>query len=382
MSDKPRKTKILFFITKSNFGGAQKYVFDLAHNLPKDIYETKAVLGGEGVLADLLKKDAIEVFSIPSLSRNVKILSDVKVFFTFLNIIKKERPDVIHLNSAKASGLAALAGRIAGVEKIIFTAHGWAFNEDRSWLSKKIIAFLSWITVVLSHKTIAISESVKNDTKTWPFVGKKIIVIKNGIGDQRLLTKEEARAYLHTRIASLPIDACILGTIAELHKNKGLTYAIEAFATIAGKYPNTHYVILGDGEERNTLTDLIQKHNISDRVHLLGYVHNASAYLTGFDIFILPSIKEGLPFVLLEAGKASLPTIATNTGGISEVIIHDSTGLLIEPRNTQAISDAIETLINDAKQRTLLGKSLFDKVNNEFSSTRMTQETFSLYTKK
>ncbi|MEK7568601.1 MAG: glycosyltransferase family 4 protein [Patescibacteria group bacterium] len=380
MSKMPSKIKVLFVITKSNFGGAQKYVYDLATGLQKDRFETAVALGGSGQLIQKLHEQRVRVIPIFSLTRDINALSDLFAFFELWSIIRLEKPVVVHLNSAKASGLGALAARLAGVPKIIFTAHGWAFNEDRPFLQRIVIKFFSWITVMLSHKTIAVSEAVRNDTRNWLFIRNKIVTIHNGIDSAELLTSEEALSHLFTQAgAQIPKDAIVLGSIAELHKNKGLRYAIEAIAILIKKNPSVFYLILGNGEENEQLDALIKRHKLQEHIFLLGFVENAATYLKAFDIFVLPSIKEGLPYVLLEAGLAGLPVVASRVGGIPEIIEDGKTGLLVSPRDSSAISSAIEKLSESLELRTKLGKALREKVIHDFSLSRVVSETISLY---
>src|SRR5574343_2108766 len=258
-----KKIKILYVITKSNFGGAQKYVYDLARSLPTDQFEVIVALGGEGILAEKLANSHVCTICIPSLERDVSFFKDFATLITFWKLFRKERPDVVHLNSAKASGLGALAGRLALVRKIVVTAHGWAFNEDRSALSRALITFFSWITVLLAHKTIAVSDAVKNDTGKWPFVHNKITTIRNGISAPQFTTCEDSRCELESvSKITFPTDAFIIGTVAELHKNKGLAYALNVFAQIAPKNPHIFYIIFGEGEERADLEKIIKEHSL------------------------------------------------------------------------------------------------------------------------
>jgi len=378
-----RKIKILYIITKSNFGGAQKYVYDLARSLPQDQFEVIVALGGSGVLAEKLANAHICTICIPSLHRDISFFKDLASFITLWKLFRKERPDVIHLNSAKASGLGALAGRLTSVKKIVFTAHGWAFNEDRSPFSRFLITILSWMTVLLAHETIAVSDAVKNDTGKWPFIKDKIATIKNGISSPQFTTCDDSRCKIAsiTNVTFLE-NAFIIGTVAELHKNKGLKYALNAFAKLAPKNPLMFYVIFGEGEERARLQAIIKEHNLEQRVFLLGFVKNAVQYMPGFDCFLLPSIKEGLPYVLLEAGLAYRPVIATSVGGIPEIIEDIKTGLLIPPKDTPAIERAISWMISNPNERALLGKMLNAKIVESFSLEQMVDKTVALYHKK
>lgn len=374
--------KILFIITKSNFGGAQKYVFELATNLPKDQFEPVVALGGDGILIQKLHAEHVRVLPIFSLTRDVSIGSDLFAFFELWSMFRKEKPDVVHLNSAKAGGVGALAGRLARVPKIIFTAHGWAFNEDRSRWQRALIKLFSWITVLLAHETIAVSDAVKNDTKKWPFVSKKMSVIKNGIKEPKFYTREDARGKLIDLTGmQIPEDAFIVGTIAELHKNKGLSYAIEAFAELAPSNPNLYYFILGGGEEKERLEALVGLHGLQGRVIFVGFVDNAVSYLRAFDVFLLPSITEGLALVLIEAGFAGLPVIASRVGGIPEVIEDAVSGLLVDARDPHAIALATQSLMEQAEKRLSFAEELHRRVSQNFSLTRVLTEIQKLYTK-
>lgn len=376
----PKKTKVLFVITKSNWGGAQKYVFDLAIGLPMEKFEVAVALGGSGILVQKLLAEKIRVLPIFSLTRDMDSRSDISAFFELLSIFRNEKPDVVHLNSAKAGGVGALAARLAGVPKIIFTAHGWAFNEDRPLLQRFVIKFFSWITILFSHKTIAVSNAIKNDTKNWPLVNEKIIVIKNGIKKPEFYTKKIARdkLFTHTGI-TLPSDAFIVGTIAELHKSKGLQYAIEAFATLMAQNSNLYYFILGDGEERACLNTLVMHHGLQERVFLIGFVDEAARLLPSFDVFILPSITEALGLVLLEAGYAGLPVIASRVGGIPEIIEDGETGILTQARDTHSIAEAIKKLSETSVLRTSLGTTLHEKILLDFSPEKALAATLFLY---
>lgn len=380
METKNRKTKILFVITKSNFGGAQKYVYDLAINLPEDQFELVVALGGNGSLVKKLLEKNIRVVSIPSLARDMDTASDVSAFFELYSIFHNEKPNVVHLNSAKAGGVGALAARLARVQKIIFTAHGWAFNEDRPFGQRLIIKLFSWITVLLAHKTIAVSWAVKNNTRNWLFIRNKVVIIHNGVGSVNFLSRENARTHLATISGIvLPENTALIGTIAELHKNKGLTYAIEAFSLLSKKNVSLFFFILGNGEEKEQLDTLIEHYRIQERIFLLGFIENAADYLKAFDIFLLPSTKEGLPYVLLEAGLASLPVVASRVGGIPEVIEDGKTGILVPPREPVAISEAIKIFFESLVLRKKLGSALHEKVSSEFSLERMLTETTHLY---
>jgi glycosyltransferase involved in cell wall biosynthesis len=374
--ESPTKQKVLLVITKSNFGGAQRYVFDLATNLPKDRFEVKVAFGQSGRLKDELEKAGIETIQIDGLERDINLFAEIKVFRSLYTLFKKEKPDVVHLNSSKIGGLGALAGRLARIPKIIFTGHGWAFNEDRSWLSKKIILFLHWITILLAHTTIAVSNKTAQDVTWLPFVKNKIVTIYNGVLPCTFLSKAAARHHL---LPSLQ-DSIWIGTLAELHPTKGLLYAIEAMRSVVKEFPNAHYVILGEGEQRKTLEEKITALDLNNNIHLLGYINNAKEYLQAFDIFLLPSISEALPYTIVEAGFAQLPIIATNVGGIPEIITHENTGLLIPSKNPTAIDKAIRHLLSDYAEKSQLAQNAHKEIIGKFTIEKMISDLIKLYT--
>ncbi|MGB2580808.1 MAG: glycosyltransferase family 4 protein [Minisyncoccia bacterium] len=374
------KKKILFIITKSNFGGAQKYVYDLATSMPKDKFDVAVALGGSGLLIQKLQEKGIRVLQISSLTRDLNTASDLSAFLELLSIFRNEKPDVVHLNSAKAGGVGTLAARLAHVPKIIFTAHGWAFNEERGRLQRIIIKFFSWITILLSHKTIAVSDAVKNDTKNWPLTNNKVVVIKNGIKEPEFYIKEIAREKLFALTNAIPMpDAFILGTIAELHKSKGIQYAIEAFAGIAQIDSRLHYFVLGGGDEKERLEGLVKHYGLQGRVFLVGFVEDAARFLPAFDVFILPSITEALGLVILEAGYAGLPVVASNVGGIPEIIEEGKTGMLIQPRDSKGLAEAIKKIFESPTIRTSLGMALREKIIGDFSQEKALSATLYLY---
>lgn len=370
------KKKILYVITKSNFGGAQKYVYDLATHLPPENYDVTVVLGGNGALGTMLEEKGIRVLAFSYWQRDIHFFDEIKTFFALIKLFRAEKPHVVHLNSSKIGGLGSLAARIARVPKVIFTAHGWHFNERRSILVRTVTYALSWFTVLFSHITIAVSEFDAAQGNRMPLVGKKVTCIHNGIEPFSLLEKNAARQELapHALEASLWI-----GTIAELHNNKGYDTALRAFALLAKERSDVSYVIVGEGDERKNLTTLARQLDITDNVHIVGNPKNARQYLKAFDIFLLNSTKEGLPYVLLEAGFAGLPVVATRVGGIPEIIIDTQTGILVSPRDPSATAQALQTLLENTEKRQICAHALKEHIGREYMLATMQKKTAALY---
>jgi len=305
------KKKVTFVITKSNWGGAQRYVFDLAVSLPKEEFDVGVAFGQTGLLATKLQEANINTFPLHTLERDVSFRNDVRTFNELLHLFRQKRPDVVHLNSSKAAGIVALAARIAGVKKIIFTVHGWPFLEPRNSISCGLIYFLSWLTAVLSHVVIVVSNHDLRIAQKMPFVGKKTVRIYNGI-DSNFTEKLQSGNYIRDHF---PTGVHITGTIGELNKNKNHIALIEQ----AKNNPTMYVAICGDGEQRQFLQHTIEAYDLNKRVKLFGFVEPKTV-LKGFDTFALPSLKEGLPYVLLEAKAAGLPIVANRVGGVGEIL--------------------------------------------------------------
>ncbi|MBL8158337.1 glycosyltransferase [bacterium] len=375
-------TKVLLVVTKSNYGGAQRYVHDLATNLPKDRFEVTVAFGPApdgkpGRLAKVLAQAGIRILLVPELSRDVNPLGDMKALGALARLFKKEKPDVVHLNSSKAGGLGALAGRIAGVKHIIFTSHGLPFDEDRGTLSRFAITIATWMTVLLSHHTIAIANDTADRLKKLPFLPKRVALIHNGILTPRFLSPEDARRDIRTLDASIPSDAKWIGMIGELHVNKDYATAIEMVGFLES---DAHLIVIGDGEEKEKLSARAEDAGVASRVHFLGFVPEAAQYLRAFDAFLLTSQKEGLPYVLMEAGYAYIPAVASDTAGVRDIILHNFTGLTVQSGAARAFSEAIEKVLGDATLARSLSDELLKRIQKVFSLDQMVEKTAKLYT--
>lgn len=378
--------RILFVITKSNWGGAQAYVYMLAKHCHKAGADVAVAFGGTGrpesetgLLAEQLALDGIRAIVLPSLSRDISLAAEWRAFRELRACIENERSDVLHLNSSKTGVLGALAGRLAGVPRIVFTAHGWAYRESRSLVWRILVWKVSWLTVFLSHAIIVVSE---RDWRGAPvlFSRRKVYVVHNGVASFLQVPKEEARRFLASNLAALQKLPKWVLIPAELTRNKGIDFAIRAFARVSTSIDDTALVVVGGGEEHARLTDHIKEYGLEDRVFLCGFVADVRRYLAAADVFLLPSRKEGLPLALLEAGITGLPAIASRTGGIPEIITHEINGLLVTPGNIDGLVDALTRLLLNTEEARAFGARLKETVQNKFSAEEMFAKTVAVYT--
>lgn len=353
------KPNILYIITQGVWGGAERYVFDLAVNLADDFDITVAV-GEPNGKSDLQKKiknheSRIRVVELKHLVRPISPIHDILAIFELKNLYKKIQPDIIHLNSSKAGVLGSLAAlnMRRSTYNTIYTVHGWVFNEPLPWLKKKIYTFLESITAKLKKRIIILSKADEASGKQQlRLENKKVALIPLGIDPPVLASKENARKRL-SDIANISTEGQIVGTIANLYNTKGIDVLLAAVAQ-QKKMDHVRFVIIGDGPEKKNLQSFITDHQL-DHVHLLGSIKNAAQYLPAFDLFVLPSKKEGTPYTILEAMAADVPIVATDVGGVREMI-GENNDLLVPAQNPDALGKAIRHKLREKteyRQRTV-----------------------------
>lgn len=361
---------------------------DVARAMQTRGFEVAVALGGTGEpgatpgrLHEVLTQAGIRTLTVRNFTRDIFILREVLTLRELVNLFTQERPDIVHLNSSKAGLLGSLAARIAGVPCIIFTVHGWPWSERHRSFWWRIMALKgSWLSILLSHQVISVSEFDRIEGSRLPFSSGKIMTIYNGCGPLSLESRESARRALLPHASTL--DGIWLGTVGELHQNKGIDLAIKAVGNLHRKGIVVNYIIIGEGEERETLETLIATEGIQTIVHLVGSKLNAAKLLSAFDLFVLPDRKTGFSYVLLEAGSAGLPVVATSVGGIPEIIQDDVNGKLVAPEDVISLTAGLRELLDNATKREQFGATLKAMVHSQFGHERMMEETVALYRAK
>ncbi len=372
------RKKILFIITKSEMGGAQRFLYDFITHLNPNNYEILAAAGGRGELLEKLDSRGIKTASIKYFS-NIPGIKNILAFFEILFLIKNFRPDILYLLSSEAGFSGALAGGLYRLLsrkkiKIIYRIGGWAFKEPRNIVIKKIYLLAEKISAPFKDIIITNSEfdrqlAIKNKIAK----PEKIVTIYNGLDIENLkfLSKEEAKKLLGLN------NGIAIGIIANLYKNKGLEYLVYAAAKI--KNPELKFVIIGDGPEKKELGRLIKETHLENSVFLIGYIDDAYKYLKAFDIFALPSVKEGQPWTILEAMAAETPIVATNIAGIPEMLENEKSGLLVEPADSNALVSAIEKMLTHTSLAKECAKNALVIVREKFNLADMIRKNEELF---
>ncbi len=393
MTNKRKKAKILYLITQSELGGAQKYVFDLASGLKNNF---KVVVGfgeqGEsGELAKQLKQAGIAYCVLPDLKRQISPIKDFLALGQIIKLIIKEKPDLIHLNSSKISILASLAAWILKIfpyqirgskPKIIYTVHGWVFNEPLPRWKKLFYKYAEKLTAGVKDKLICVSETDRQIALSQKIAPKnKLNTIYNGIQPIKFIARDQAKEKLFSLIPQLiQAPPVILGSIGNLYPTKGFSFFIQAVKILNQKKPKKYAaIIIGEGQERKKLEKLITKLNLTNSIFLPGRLTSANRFLKAFDIYISSSLKEGLSYTIIEAMLAGLPIVATHVGGTPELIEDDITGRLVKPGDSMQLAKTIASLTGDREKRKKLSASAQNFAASNLTLSQMLKQTKNLY---
>ena len=396
--------KILFLVTQSEFGGASKYIADLTLGIDKNKYLVEIAAGEpkkeapNGWLKQLESK-GFKIWRLKHVVREVNLWHDFLSGFELYALFLKSKPDIIHLNSSKIGSTGAVVGFLYKIFhpikkkqlKIIYTAHGFVFNEPLTIFRQLFYRWSERISGWFKDKIICVSEQDKITGLNHKIANhNKFITIHNGIDLQELkfLEKDEARKVLdsrsicHWQIGTRGNDnkrgLCWIGTIANLYSTKGIIYLIRAAKIITNKMPDLKFVVIGEGGLRPVLEQEIKKLNLENNFFLIGSQPNASQFLKAFDIFCLPSIKEGFPYALLEAMAAGLPIITTPVGGVLEIVTNEINGFIVPKEKPREIARALEKILNSQELQKKFRQNNLEKIK-QFSLRKMTEETIKVY---
>lgn len=388
MNENNNNKTILYLITQSEYGGAQKYILDLILNL-KGEFNIFVAFGSprkqeeDSEFIQKLKENNIEFFALKRVKREISPLNDFLAIFEIRKLIKKLKPDIIHLNSSKISIIGSIAAKKCSMFhvpcSVIYTVHGWVFNEPISGLKKAFYRFAEKFTAKYKSKIICIN---KFDYDCALYIlkikEKKLSLIYHGLKPVDFFSPEETRPALLSQY-NIPESSILIGVIANLYKTKGLDYLIQAIKLLVESGIGITTIVMGEGDERKNLEDLISQLNLKNKFILAGTVKDAARTLKMLDIYVCPSVKEGLPYSIMEAMFAGLPIIATQVGGIPELIQDGKNGLLVESEDPELLAEKIKELLRNEELLNRIAKNAEQDANEKFSLDRMINETKGIY---
>lgn len=372
--------RVLLVITQSELGGAQLYVLKVARDLTRRGASVVIVCGQDGPLVSAARADGIDVRVLPYLVRPIRPMTDLRAIVHLWRLIRTGRFTIVHLNSTKAGVVGRLAARFAGADIVFFTVHGLVLNEPMSKAAFALYWILERIGAMATTRLIAVSEADRAALLRYRIARPdKIAVVQNGVptsweSDAHV---QNSRALARARLG-IPETVRVVGTVANYYRTKALDVLIEAVPDLIKGEPDIIVMIVGDGAERSNIEAQIDRLDLRHRIRLVGSLPDVMDILPAFDVFVLPSRKEGLPMALLEAMAAGLPVVVTRVGGMPEVVTLDC-GRIVEPEDARALASAVREILDDRMAALQCGRAGRARVAAKFSEHRMLEETAQIY---
>ena len=361
-----KKIKVLYIISSAEMGGSQQSLLMLVKNMSRDGFERVIVSSEKGFLTDELVKLGERVIIIREKSR-FGLLSLAK----FVCILKKEKVDVIHLYASRVKAIVAkLTCNIPVVERINMA-------RDRRIFCPSYFRLIDNFMLRFVDRIITVSKFLENSLVERGISRSKIITVYNGICYEKFGDYSE-RDTMKKGFNIAETDF-VIGTVCRLVKGKGIEYLFRAVAVILKSYPSAKLLVVGDGPMKKVLERLVIELNLDGKVVFTGVRKDVPKLFSIMDVFVLPSLYEALPNVVLEAHAAGVPVVATNVGGSPEVIIDNKTGLLVEPGSVEQLADAISYLLDNREKAGNMAKLAKERIRKKFMVEDMVKKTERVY---
>jgi glycosyltransferase involved in cell wall biosynthesis len=376
------RIKIVRIITRLDLGGAQQSVLHLCRHLDRDIFEQVLLTGEGGLLVEEPGKiSALKHQVVPELTRSIGISSavtDLRAVLKIRKIIQKESPDIVHTHTPKAGTLGRWAAFLAGAPRILHTFHGFGFGESHTRLARTFYIFLERLNSRLSHQLIVVTQNHLILGRLWRVLSSsKGLLIREGIDFAGWPKDSFGRNQKKVELGFQVSDR-IVGVVASMTPAKALHLFVRAAEIIAGKNPDAHFLIVGDGSLRGQIEQQILELGLKSRFVLTGWRRDVPEILPVMDVFLLSSLWEGLPFALIEAAHSEVPAVAFETDGISEILQDGVNGFLVPRGNVEILASKTLQLLGDEELRQRMGKQ-GPAISQLFDVGKMVREHQQLY---
>lgn len=375
-----RGLRVVLCVNSVAMGGVEEHVRQLATGLVERQALVTAVIPSEAIVDPLAH--AVEAAGVTlerlNLSRDMRSPSGLRRLVRMVRLLRKLRPDLLHLHLVGFDGgrWVLLAAALAGVPNVLCTIHiapgerqGLRVRLDRALLGPIVNGY------------VAVSQASRRLlVQNLGLPAHKVLAIPNAVELRRFaaLPPEPARRRMRDAFG-IPSDAPVIGSLARLNPQKGLTYLISAMPTILAAHPDTHVLLVGDGPLHDDLLAQARALGVDHRIHFAGYRANTAEFLRAMDLFVLPSLYEGMPLSILEAMGAALPIVATAVDGTPEAVAHGETGLLIPPKDPRALAEAVISLLGNRQRAASMGRRGRARAEAQFSETAMLERIGRVY---
>lgn len=367
------KIRIMEMIDKPSLGGGQTALLLLAGNLDRSRFEVAISSGGEGPLAEEARQKGITYIPV-SLGKRLSLgpLKEITA------VLREQKIDILHTHG----GIAGLYGRSAafraGTPAVVHTLHGIHYLHYRNPFLRRLYVLLERRYSRSTDRLILVCQSDLRQARKHRLAPEgKMTVILNGTDVRPELGADDISRRKNE--LGWPPGRRVVGTVARLHRQKGVASLLRAAPRILSAFPEARTVVVGDGPQGGSLRREAQRLGLEGRFLFLGERKDAKALMALFDIFVLPSLWEGLPFVLVEAAALGKPVVATAVDGVPEILEDGKTGLLVRPGNPTALAEAVIRLLKDKEEARRLGETARKLVPPRFPLRRMVDQTQNLY---
>ena len=376
--------RVVRVISRLNIGGPAIHTVLLTAGLNGHGFESLLVTGTpgdeEGDMSYVARDRGVAPTIIPELGRELSWRDDLTAFLTLVRLFRSFRPHIVHTHTAKAGAVGRLAAAVAGVPIRVHTFHGHVFRGYFSPL--KTQAFL-WIERALGRLTqavVAISERQRRDLcEVYRIVpSTRCTVIPLGF-DLAPFASCEARRGTLRREMGVEGDVPLVGIVGRLVPIKDHAMFLRAARRVRDTYPSARFVIVGDGELRPALERAVADLGLTECVHFLGWRRDLDAVYADLDVVALTSINEGTPVAVIEAMASGRAVVATDVGGVGDVVAAGRTGLLVPMGDAEACADAVSRLLGDAVLRAEMGRVGRERVLARYGSERLVADVRQLY---
>jgi len=366
MSDAPGQISVLQLVYSLSIGGSEKVAFDIASNV--DPARFRSMVCGMDLGGDFERE--LESRGIPHQVMHRKGLEPA-VLSRLYRLIRDNRIDVVHTHHFTQLFYAALPARLAGA-RIVHTEHEF-FSYVESPLSRHLAGPLLRLC---DHMTVVGPEVRDYFVRTIGIAKDRVTVVPNGVN----VGAFDYERPLARRELGLDPDAPVLGTIGRLEPEKDQATLIDVFRAVRAEYPSARLVIAGDGSLASQLRSQAESYGLGDSALFLGYRRDVARVLAAMDVFVLPSIREGLPISLIEAMAARRPVVASSIGSVTGLVQDGDNGFVAQPRDAAAFTNAIKRLLDAPDLRLRLAEAGRRTVEDSYSLTSVIRAYEDLYT--
>ncbi len=362
---------LLHVIATLGMGGAERFLVELCRARPRDCYQViVSSVSGDGPCADDLRRAGIELFPLGARSN-----WDLSAVFRLARFMRQREVDIVHTHLFLGGVFGRLAALLAGVPvKVTTEQNAYAIGH----LPPRSQVLTGALLARFSDRLVAVSQGARDYLVQVERVPPaKIQIVPNAIPWPEPVPFAQVEA---TR-RGLGAEGCypLLGTVARLTPQKGLGYLLQALSILRARYPNFLCVIIGDGELRGELESLAERQGLDNHVRFCGLRRDVPAILQNLDLFVLPSLFEGLPVALLEAMAVGRPVVATRVAGNSEVIEDGINGRLVPPADAAALAEAMVALLDNPEQARALAQRGQETVRQRYTIGRVAEAYERLY---